>query len=324
MNARLRDPEWREAWTHTHPCEPPHWVDGAAKPEPAPQHPADCTQALRAEGTGVCIGSSRLLDAVDLALRPGEVSAVLGPNGAGKSTLLSVLAGLRKPGEGQVWLGERSLASIAPDALALERAVLPQDSGVAFDFTVQDVVELGRYPHRLKPTRDEAGIVRAAMALTDVSHLARRDINSLSGGERARAQLARVLAQIWHPLPDGRPRWLLLDEPTAALDLRHQHDTLATVRRRAREQGVGVLAVLHDLNLALRYTDRVWVLDQGRLAASGPPAQVLTPELLRRVWHVQARAVHDADGCPQLLVGAALNASKTGVPHARYRAPHPA
>lgn len=307
MNARLRDPEWREAWAHTGPGERPHWLDAGAEPEPepppAPDRPAAGAPSLRAERTGVCIGSSRLLDAVDLTLRPGEVGAVLGPNGAGKSTLLSVLAGLRKPGEGQVWLGERSLADIAPDALALERAVLPQDSGVAFDFSVQDVVELGRYPHRRNPTPDEAGIVRAAMALTDVGHLAHRAINSLSGGERARAQLARVLAQIWHPLPDGRPRWLLLDEPTAALDLRHQHDTLATVRRWAREQGVGVLAVLHDLNLALRYTDRVWVLDHGRLAASGPPARVLTPALLQQVWQVQARAVHDADACPQLLVG---------------------
>lgn len=312
MNARLRDPEWREAWAHTSPGEQPHWLDAEAEPETAPQRPADGTQALRAERTGVCIGSSRLLDAVDLTLRPGEVGAVLGPNGAGKSTLLSVLAGLRKPGEGQVWLGERSLADIAPDALALERAVLPQDSGVAFDFSVQDVVELGRYPHRLNPTSDEAGIVRAAMALTDVGHLAHRAIKSLSGGERARAQLARVLAQIWHPLPDGRPRWLLLDEPTAALDLRHQHETLATVRRWAREQGVGVLAVLHDLNLALRYADRVWVLDHGRLQASGAPAQVLTPALLQRVWQVQARTVCDADGCPQLLVGGPTDTRDSG------------
>ncbi len=310
MNDRLRDPEWREVWAHTGPGGQPHWLDAEAQPEhehgahlAAPLRPADVAQALRAERAGVCIGSSRLLDAVDLALRPGEFGAVLGPNGAGKSTLLSVLAGLRAPDGGQVWLGGRRLSDIGVDTLALERAVLPQDSGVAFDFSVQDVVELGRYPHRLNPTTDEAGIVRAAMALADVGHLAHRAINSLSGGERARAQLARTLAQIWHPLPDGRPRWLLLDEPTAALDLRHQHDTLATVRRWARERGVGVLAVLHDLNLTLRYADRVWVLHHGRLQASGPPAQVLTPALLRQVWQVQARAVHDADACPQLLVG---------------------
>lgn len=258
--------------------------------------------SLHADDIGVRVGGAQLLDGVSLRLSPGEVGAVLGPNGAGKSTLLSALAGLRLPDVGQVVLGGRPLPSLAAATLALERAVLPQDTGVAFDFSVRDVVELGRYPHRMAPARNEAGIVQAAMALTGVGHLAGRALNSLSGGERARAQLARVLAQIWHPLPDGRPRWLLLDEPTAALDLRHQHATMATVRRWARGQGVGVLAVLHDPNLALRYADRVWVLDGGRLQASGTPAQTLTPALLQRVWGVRARPVVDADGCVQLLM----------------------
>ena len=267
---------------------------------PFPAHAA----ALRAEGIEVQAGRDRLLDRVNLALQPGEVGAVLGPNGAGKSTLLSVLCGLRTPDSGQVRLGGQLLGHLTPGQQALERAVLPQDTATAFDFTVQDVVNLGRYPHRLQPARDEATIAQAAMALTEVGHLARRNVNSLSGGERARAQLARVLAQIWHPRPDGRSRWLLLDEPTAALDLRHQHGTLATVRRWAREQGVGVLAVLHDLNLALRYADRVWVLHHGQLQASGSPAQVLTPTLLQQVWGVQASRVQDSDECPQLLIRA--------------------
>lgn len=257
---------------------------------------------LRAEGVGVRVAGQSLLDGVNLHLCPGEVGAVLGPNGAGKSTLLSVLSGLRVPDAGAVALGTRRLSDVSAEALALERAVMPQDSGVAFDFTVREVVELGRYPHRLRPHTDEVGIVRAAMALTDVTHLAGRTVNSLSGGERARAQLARVLAQLWLPLPQGRPRWLLLDEPTAALDLRHQHETLATVRRWARQQGVGVLAVLHDLNLALRYADRVWVLDRGRVQASGEPGATLTPDLLQQVWRVRAQPVTGADGCVQLLV----------------------
>lgn len=312
MNARLRDPEWREAFAHSHPGEWPLWLDAVAEPalrwpEPAPVHdPA----SLQADDIAVRVGGACLLDGVSLRLQPGEVGAVLGPNGAGKSTLLSVLAGLRAPDAGQVALGGRPLPSLAAAALALERAVLPQDTGVAFDFSVRDVVELGRYPHRGAPTRDEAGIVQAAMALTGVGHLAGRALNSLSGGERARAQLARVLAQIWHPLPGGRPRWLLLDEPTAALDLRHQHATMATVRRWARGQGVGVLAVLHDPNLALRYADRVWVLDGGRLQAGGAPAQTLTPALLQRVWGVRARPVVDADGCVQLLVAPGEDAIK--------------
>lgn len=304
MNTRLIDAEWRAAFAHSSPCEWPLCLEPAHEADTPSWNPNSPTidTALRAQSIGVRVSGRDLLDSVDLCLAPGKVGAVLGPNGAGKSTLLSVLAGLRAPTNGRVTLGTQLLSERPAEALALERAVLPQDTGIAFEFSVEDVVELGRYPHRMNPTHDEAGIVRAAMALTDVTHLAQRQVNSLSGGERARVQLARVLAQIWHPLPDGRPRWLLLDEPTAALDLRHQHATLATVRRWAREQRVGVLAVLHDLNLALRYADHAWVLDHGRLQASGPTAQVLTPALLLRVWQVQASAVHDTNGCPQLLV----------------------
>lgn len=261
-------------------------------------------QGLLAHRIGVRAGASTLLQGVDVHLRPGEVGAVLGPNGAGKSTLLSVLAGLREPDSGAVWLNGQALSAEALQGFARHRALLPQDTAVAFDFSVQEVVELGRYPHRLHPSADEAGIVRAAMQATGVAELAQRAVGSLSGGERARAQLARVMAQIWEPDTDGQPRWLMLDEPTAALDLRHQHTTLSTVRRWAREQGVGVLAVLHDLNLALRYADRVWVLDRGQLKAGGVPAQVLTPALVQRVWQVQASTVRSADGVCQLLIAA--------------------
>ncbi|MBA4261198.1 MAG: heme ABC transporter ATP-binding protein [Comamonadaceae bacterium] len=268
---------------------------------------------MGARGITVRADTAVLLQGLDLHLSAGEVGVLLGPNGAGKSTLLSVLAGLRRPDAGQVWLDGAPLADLDPQALACRRALLAQDSAVAFDFHARELVELGRYPHRLQPAADEASIADSAMACADVGHLATRSVLGLSGGERARVQLARALAQVWHARPDGASRWLLLDEPTAALDLRHQHETLATVRRWAREQGVGVLAVLHDLNLALRYADRVWVLDHGRLQASGAPAQVLTPALLRRVWQVQAQPVRDADGCPQLLVGAvtAVDSSHT-------------
>jgi iron complex transport system ATP-binding protein len=256
----------------------------------------------------VQIGGASLLHGVDFSLAPGEVGAILGPNGAGKSTLLSVLAGLRAPTRGAVWLNGQAVRPSHLAEFAAVRAVLPQDTQVAFDFRVREVVALGRYPHRLNPSHDEAGIVDAAMALTDVSALAERAVSGLSGGERARVQLARVLAQIWEP--STAPRWLLVDEPTAALDLYHQHHTLRTLRRWSREvgmgMGVGVVAVLHDLNLALRYVDQVWVLDGGRLQAQGPPGQVLTPALVQRVWRVPASAVRDAEGVAQLLVGAAV------------------
>ncbi|MEZ5706956.1 MAG: ATP-binding cassette domain-containing protein [Burkholderiaceae bacterium] len=269
-------------------------------PPPLPSS-AHAATTLRAEGIGVRMGGNRLLDRVNLELQAGEVGAVLGPNGAGKSTLLSVLSGLRTPDEGHVCLGNRLLSQMPAEQQARERAVLPQDTGVAFDFTVQDVVELGRFPHRLQPAADEATIAQAAMRLTEVALLAHRNVNSLGGGERAR--ICAGAEQIWHPLPDGRSRWLLLDEPTAALDLRHQHSTLATVRRWAASKA-WVCSRSCDLNLALRYADRVLGSAPRPTGSQRPPAQLLTPALLQQVWRVHARLVHDNDGCPQLLIRA--------------------
>lgn len=310
MNARLCDPEWRSAWGGLPGGEQPHWLDDdeletttTTARRPAPRAPHD--PGLNARGLSVRVGTSLLLDGVDLRLAPGEVGAILGPNGAGKSTLLSVLAGLRAPDAGEVWLNGSALTPARVASLARQRAVLPQETVVAFDFRVREVVALGRYPHRFAPSRHEAGIVQAALRSTGVEALAERCMGSLSGGERARVQLARVMAQIWEPSPDGLARWLLLDEPTAALDLHHQHETLGTVRRWAREQGVGVLAVLHDPNLALRYADQAWVLDAGRLRAAGPPAQVLSPERVQRIWRVRAATVQGSDGVDQLLIAAA-------------------
>lgn len=315
MSERLHDPAWRNACCEVPAGECAHWMecegasdaDTLARPSMAPgaKAPASAAdQGLVAHRIGVRAGDSTLLQGVDLLMKSGEVGAILGPNGAGKSTLLSVLAGLRAPDTGAVSLNGQPLTVDGLHRVARHRAVLPQDTAVAFDFTVQEVVELGRYPHRLQPSRQEAEIVQAAMHATGVNALAHRPVGSLSGGERARAQLARVMAQIWEAPPDDAARWLLLDEPTAALDLRHQHTTLTTVRQWAREQGVGVLAVLHDLNLALRYADRVWVLDHGQLQASGAPADVLRPTLVQRVWQVQAGTVRGADGVDQLLISA--------------------
>lgn len=314
MNARRFDADWRGACCELPGGESPHWLDSDGECDSDRDADDDALAApalsegggLCARGIGVREGASALLQGVDLQLAPGEVGAVLGPNGAGKSTLLSVLAGLRTPDSGQVTLNGQAVSPLRVHQLARHRAVLPQETAVAFDFRLQEVVELGRYPHHLQPSRHEAAIVQAAMRATGVAHMAQRAIGSLSGGERARAQLARVMAQIWEPPADGAPRWLLLDEPTAALDLRHQHDTLSTVHRWAREQGVGVLAVLHDPNLALRYADRVWVLDGGALRASGHPMRVLRPALVEQVWQVRASTAQAADGVPQLLIAAGV------------------
>lgn len=258
---------------------------------------------LQASEISCRAGIINLLHPMSMQLKAGEVTAIVGPNGAGKSTLLSLLSGQRKSGgAGTVNVNNRNINDYSAAELARFRAVLPQDTAVAFDYTVQDIVELGRFPHTRKPSADEAGIVQAAMRATRVDSLAHRVIHSLSGGERARAQLARVLAQIWEPTPGGSARWLLLDEPTAALDLSHQHDVLRLIRQWALQQGVGVVAVLHDLNLALRYAHSVVVLDQGRLCRHGPAAPILTSESVSQIWRVNAREVTDTDGVRQLLV----------------------
>jgi len=268
---------------------------------------------LRAEDIRVRFGRAEVLKGPSISVAPGEVVAVLGPNGAGKSTLLSVLAGTLTPQDGTASLGARALTAWAPRDLALQRAVLPQQSELAFGFHVLEVVLLGRSPHAGRSTREEdLAIAGACLAEAEVVHLAERIYTTLSGGERQRVQLARALAQIGFPdfgFPDlgfsdlqlGQgDRYLLLDEPTASLDPAHQHATLRTARR-AAEQGVGVLAILHDLNLAAMYADRLVVLHQGRLAAEGPPAEVLTEALVAQVFELPVAVTpHPTRGCPQV------------------------
>ena len=258
-------------------------------------------QGLCAQSVCVTAQGGSLLRNIDLQLPPGQVGAILGPNGAGKSTLLGILAGLIAPQHGRVMLDGQPIGPAQMPVLARRRAVLPQETQVAFDFSVREVVKLGRYPHRLQPSQHETKILSAAMTLTDVLHLADRPMAWLSGGERLRVQLARVLAQIWEPVPHDASRWLLLDEPTAALDLYHQHSVLGTVREWAHSQGVGVLMVLHDLNLALRYADQAWVLQQGRLVAHGATLEALNVQTLQTTWCVRSTPVQDIDSCPQIL-----------------------
>jgi iron complex transport system ATP-binding protein len=259
---------------------------------------------LEAVDVVVEVPGKTLLQAASARFAAGQVSAILGPNGAGKSTLMSVLTGQREPGGGQIRLAGQALSGYSPQDLARVRACVAQETQVAFEFTVREVVELGRYPHRRQPARQEAAIALQAMQATAVDHLADRPLNTLSGGEKARVHLARALAQVWEPVTGiaggGSTRWLLLDEPTAALDLQHQHRMLQLARDWACQQGVGVVAVLHDLNLALRYSDRCVVLQDGRLVAGGATAEVLTPACIHQVWGVRARPV-PAGGEGQVL-----------------------
>lgn len=248
-----------------------------------------------------------VLAQVDAQLQPGRVTAILGPNGAGKSTLLAGLCGTLAPRSGRFAWDGQPLSALPAAARAQRMAVMHQDTQLAFAFTVQEVVEMGRYPHRHAPQADEAAIVQQCLQATGVAGLAQRALASLSGGERARAQLARALAQI-HPAAEGGSagsRWLLLDEPTAALDLQHQHHAMALVRERTRSDGLGVVVVLHDLNLALRYADDVLLVPgQGEAALLGPAQAVLTLPTIARVWRVQGEMQTARDGTPQFIAGA--------------------
>ena len=237
---------------------------------------------LSVEDLAVERGGATVLTGIDLALRPGEVLGVLGPNGAGKSTLLGALSGELAPARGEVWLDRRRLSDWPGSERARRLAVLPQSSTLNFAFRVDQVVAMGRLPHASGRLCDEQ-IVRAALQAADALHLAERSYLALSGGERQRVHLARVLAQLW---PGGAGQVLLLDEPTSMLDPLHQHTTLQAVRAFA-EQGAAVLVILHDLNLAARYCDRLLLLERGRPHALGSPEQVLQAEPLQAVFGLQ-------------------------------------
>lgn len=217
----------------------------------------------------------RLKD-VSAALAPGAVTAIVGPNGAGKSTLLAAFAGLIS---GPVALDGIPLAALSPQQRAQTIGFLPQDGEVAWNLSVETLARLGRLPHKTGRAEDDAATAAALSAL-DLERFAARSVGTLSGGERARALLARVLA--------GTPRWILADEPLAALDLSHQQALLRQFRLLAG-QGTGIALVLHDLAQARNHADRVIVLQDGRVAAEGPPHEALTEEVILKVWGVAAR-----------------------------------
>lgn len=241
---------------------------------------------LAVQGLTVRRGGRTIIGAMDCEFRSGELSAICGPNGAGKSTLLEVLAGSLAPRAGQVRLDGRPLAQWPALALARRRAVLMQQAVLQFPFLVAEVVALGRSPHhgRSHAASDER-IICEAMRLVGIQDLADRDYLALSGGERQRVHIARSLAQVWEAPSDGA-RWLLLDEPTASLDLRHQIGLMKILARLGRE-GWAVVAVLHDLHLVARWADRCLLVNKGRLVADGPPREVLTADRIGEVYGLE-------------------------------------
>lgn len=220
-----------------------------------------------------------VLHGINLTAKPGEVLAICGPNGAGKSTLLKAALG-EIPSKGSVTLNGRKVGATRPAEMARIRAVLPQDTQVAFAFTVAEIVAMGQEAGDFGA---EPGLIEQVLTAVGLRNHAERSFQTLSGGERQRSHLARALAQVWQPLSDEGARWLFLDEPVASLDLGHQLQVMQLARAYANDGG-GVVTVMHDLNLSAMFADRLAFIIDGQLAAEGPPAEVLTSELLERAY----------------------------------------
>lgn len=256
---------------------------------------------LSARHLCVMAGQRRLIDDVSIDVRPGEMLALIGPNGAGKTTLLRALSGDIDAACDAVSCNGRPLRHIPAAELATLRAVHAQHQRSDLDYTAQQVVALGRFPHHGgRPGADDRAIARAAMALTGCEAMADRLCSTLSGGEQARVHLARALAQIWRGTPGAH--FLLLDEPVAALDIAWQHRVLACARDRAHSRMTGVLAIVHDLNLAARYADRLVLLADGRIRADGSPFEVLQSAALADAFGLECRVWIDPHTSRPLLM----------------------
>ena len=248
--------------------------------------------SLGASNVSVCRRLRPVLQQTSLHIRAGEVVSLLGANGAGKSTFLSVLAAELKldtalHAKDAVLLNGQNLSDLSAAQQAQSRAVLPQKPGLAFDLQVSEVVAMGAYPFAALPTHEVNELVALSLGKAGILHLGQRRYLELSGGEQQRVQFARVVVQVLaQRQSDPQGRYLLLDEPTASLDPLHQQDLLETVRDLAHVDRIGVLVILHDINLAACWSDRIALLWQGAILACDTPAQVLTQANLKQVYGV--------------------------------------
>ncbi|WP_225442786.1 heme ABC transporter ATP-binding protein [Paenibacillus lycopersici] len=253
---------------------------------------------IEARAVSVVIGGRTILNDLHFMIEKGETVGIIGPNGVGKSTLLRLLSGTDRPSSGEVLLAGRRASDYKRKELAKRVAVLQQGGLAAVGFTVREAVRMGRFPYQNwlgEESFEGERIVERALADMGLMALQHRRIDGLSGGERQRVALAKVMAQ--------EPELLLLDEPTTYLDIGYQVQLLDSVKRWQKERGLTVVAVLHDLNLAAHYCDRLLVLHQGAVDADGPPRELVSPELIRRVFGADAIVLpHPETGVPQLLL----------------------
>lgn len=255
------------------------------------------SSVLTASGISLTIGQATLLNHVDLTVNSGEMVAIVGPNGAGKSTLLRLLSADLRASRGAITLKDRDLHAWSPAELAMRRAMLSQHVSVSFPFTVEEVVQMGRGN---LPLASAQSLVDAAIDEVGLGDFRHRELPTLSGGEQQRAHFARILVQLACGEAAHGPGILLLDEPTSSLDLRHQIELVEISRQRARN-GTAVIAVLHDLNLAVRFADRIIVMRNGAVAAEGTPSETITSDVIRRVFDIDVAVARTDDGAPYLL-----------------------
>ncbi len=229
-----------------------------------------------------------VLRTVDFSAYGGEVLGVIGPNGSGKTTLLKCLRLALRPQEGVIRLNGKSIMGWSRSKLARFFAVVPQSPLISLPFSVLDIVMMGRTPHMTRFQREahsDFDIVREALRLTSVEHLYDRPVSELSGGETQRVIISRALAQ--------QPHILLLDEPTSQLDINHQIEVMKLVQDLAKKKGILVILISHDLNLSMRYCDKLLLLQEGEVYAYGTPPEVLTSESIRKVYGVEARVAYN-------------------------------
>ena len=244
---------------------------------------------LLAQNISYKVGRKSIVSDCSLVIHPGEFTAIVGPNGAGKTSLLRVLSHESTRYEGNVTFNGKNITKIKSRELSALRAVLPQHTTVNFPFAIEQIIEIGRYPHRTTRIENER-IISEVLELTGLSSFRGRAYQTLSGGEQQRVQLARVITQIWDQT--DFPKYLLLDEPTSSMDMAHQH-TLLELAKNLCNRNIGVLAILHDLNLAAQYADNVLFLKAGATVAQGSVHDVMTEEIIEKTFAHPVKVTYD-------------------------------
>ncbi len=256
---------------------------------------------ITAKNISWSVKQKKILHDVSLKAEPGKHVAIIGPNGAGKTSLLRILAGEFSPKEGAIHYGKNTLSSLSLDELAKTRAVMSQHTEMHFPFTVAQIVAMGRFPHGKQPSKDDYTIMDQMMKACDIYHLRDQNSQTLSGGEQQRMHAARVLTQIWSNETKSKPRYLFLDEPVASLDIHHQL-MLLNYLTALKKMNVGIISILHDLNLAARYADKILLLKDGKSFAYGNPKTVLTHENILASFAIDAIVqLHPTRNHPYIL-----------------------